>query len=125
MTDKTDEDGEDDEDELQLLKDHGPLFGSFLSILVSEIGDKTFIVTAVLATRYNKVWVFIGSYSALFLMTFISCFIGNVSELFLPQSYISLVAALLFFVFGIKSIYEAVTNKLEDSEEEEEIEHDI
>ncbi|EAS05288.1 transmembrane protein (macronuclear) [Tetrahymena thermophila SB210] len=115
----------DDEvdDDLQLLRDHGALFGSFLSILVTEIGDKTFIVTAILATKYDKKWVFIGSFGALFLMTLISCVIGTASLSFIDESYIKIVAAALFFGFGGKAVYEAITNKIED--EEEEIEHDI
>ncbi|KAL4428861.1 hypothetical protein ABPG74_001348 [Tetrahymena malaccensis] len=111
------------DDDLQLLRDHGALFGSFLSILVTEIGDKTFIVTAILATKYDKKWVFIGSFGALFLMTLISCVIGTASLSFIDESYIKIVAAALFFGFGGKAVYEAITNKIED--EDEEIEHDI
>ena len=67
--------------------------------------------------------MFIGGYGALFLMTFISCFIGNVSDYFLPDFYIKLIAALLFFVFGGKAIYEVITNKIEN--EDDEIENDL
>jgi len=116
-------DEDDDEDDLELLREHGAFVGSFISILVTEIGDKTFIISAVLATKYSKLWVFIGGYGALFLMTFISCFIGNVSEYFLPDFYIKLIAALLFFVFGGKAIYEGITNKIEN--EDDEIENDL
>ncbi|KAL4467511.1 hypothetical protein ABPG72_004579 [Tetrahymena utriculariae] len=117
--------GEDDDvdDDLQLLRDHGALFGSFLSILVTEIGDKTFIVTAILATKYDKKWVFIGSFGALFLMTLISCVIGTASLSFIDESYIKILAAALFFGFGGKAVYEAITNKIED--EDEEIEYEI
>lgn len=105
------------------MKEHGAFLGSFISILVTEIGDKTFIISAVLAVRYSKLWVFIGGYGALFLMTFISCFIGSISVSILPEFYIKLVAALLFFIFGGKAVYEAVTNKIEA--EDDEIEHDL
>lgn len=56
-------------------------------------------------------------------MTFISCFIGNMSEYLLPEFYIKLFSALLFFIFGVKSIYEAATNQVED--EDEEIENEL
>lgn len=56
-------------------------------------------------------------------MTFISCFIGNVSDYFLPEFYIKLIAALLFFIFGGKAIYEGITNKIEN--EDDEIENDL
>ncbi|KAL4461529.1 hypothetical protein ABPG74_016153 [Tetrahymena malaccensis] len=107
---------------LSLLKDHGALLGSMISILFSEVGDKTFIITAILSAKYNKFYVFLGSYGALFLMTFISCFIGNLSDYILPEKYIKIASAVLFFFFGFKSLYDSATNQLEDEDEEIETE---
>ena len=61
-----------------------PLASSFSSIIVSEIGDKvfyintfkTFFITAILGMTYSLGLVFIGSYSAMALMTILSCFFG-------------------------------------------------
>lgn len=41
-------------------------------ILVSEIGDKTFFIAAIMAMRHSRMTVFAGALSALFLMTVLS-----------------------------------------------------
>lgn len=52
---------------------------SFLAILVSEIGDKTFFLAMIMALRYNKLVVFLGAYGALFFMTILSAVFGKVA----------------------------------------------
>jgi putative Ca2+/H+ antiporter (TMEM165/GDT1 family) len=55
-------------------------FSSFnkaiVSNLVSEFGDKTFILSAILAMKYNGVLVFIGSSLGFILMTFLGSVVG-------------------------------------------------
>lgn len=41
-------------------------------ILVSEIGDKTFFIAAIMAMRHPRLTVFLGAISALVLMTILS-----------------------------------------------------
>ncbi|EAR81770.1 transmembrane protein (macronuclear) [Tetrahymena thermophila SB210] len=113
-----DQDLEKKNDDLQLLRDNGAFIGSFLSILITEIGDKTFVITAILATKYDKQWVFLGSFGGLFLMTLISCGIGKASLSFIDQTYIKLLASALFFGFGGNAIYEALANKIDDEQNE-------
>ncbi|KAL0676770.1 hypothetical protein Bca4012_004751 [Brassica carinata] len=45
------------------------LFSSFSMILVTEIGDETFIIAALMAMQYPKATVLSGALSALFVMT--------------------------------------------------------
>lgn len=40
---------------------------SFSSIVVSELGDKTFFIAAIMAMRYNRIAVLSGALAALFL----------------------------------------------------------
>ena len=54
-------------------------------ILVSEIGDKTFFIAAILAMRNNKLTVFLAALSALFLMTILSAMLGWVVTTFIPR----------------------------------------
>ena len=54
-------------------------------ILVSEIGDKTFFIAAILAMRNNKLTVFFAALSALFLMTILSAMLGWVVTTFIPR----------------------------------------
>jgi Ca2+/H+ antiporter, TMEM165/GDT1 family len=97
-------------------------FTAALSLITaSEIGDKTFFMAVILASRYPRKPVFLGVVTALAAMTILSVWIGQVIVLlpklfsqylppslsFLNQISIERVAALLFFVFGIKLLYSA------------------
>lgn len=45
---------------------------SFSVIVVSELGDKTFFIAAIMAMRHSRLTVFAGAMSALALMTVLS-----------------------------------------------------
>ncbi|MBW4467243.1 MAG: TMEM165/GDT1 family protein [Pegethrix bostrychoides GSE-TBD4-15B] len=77
-----------------------------LLITVSELGDKTFFITAILAMRHPHRPVLIGAVSALAVMTLISVLFGQVATL-LPQIYVQWAKVILFLGFGLKLIYDA------------------
>ncbi len=76
-------------------------------ITLSELGDKTFFIAAILAMRHPRRWVFVGATAALFTMTVLSVLIGQVASIF-PQVYVKAVAAALFIGFGLKLLYDAL-----------------
>ena len=78
-----------------------------LLITLSELGDKTFFIAAILAMRHPRRWVFVGATAALFTMTVLSVLIGQVAAVF-PQQYVKGVAAALFIGFGLKLLYDAL-----------------
>ena len=78
----------------------------FLLIAVSELGDKTFFIAAILAMRHSRRIVFAGVLAALTAMTVLSVLVGKAASL-LPQIYIQYAEILLFIGFGIKLLYEA------------------
>ncbi len=78
-----------------------------LLITLSELGDKTFFIAAILAMRHPRRWVFVGAIAALFAMTALSVLIGQVAGIF-PQQYVHGVAAALFIGFGLKLLYDAL-----------------
>ncbi|XP_021896902.1 protein PAM71-homolog, chloroplastic isoform X1 [Carica papaya] len=85
---------------------------AFSLIFVSEIGDKTFFIAALLAMQYEKALVLLGSMAALSLMTILSVIIGRIFQSVpaqfqttLPIGEYAAVALLLFF--GLKSIKDA------------------
>lgn len=45
---------------------------SFAVIIVSELGDKTWFIAAIMAMRHSRLTVFLGAMAALVLMTFLS-----------------------------------------------------
>jgi len=85
---------------------------AFTLIFVSEIGDKTFFIAALLAMQYNRALVMLGSTTALALMTILSVIIGRIFQSVpaqfqttLPIGEYAAVALLVFF--GLKSIKDA------------------
>jgi putative Ca2+/H+ antiporter (TMEM165/GDT1 family) len=77
-----------------------------LLITVSELGDKTFCIAMLLATRHSRRLVFIGVVTALAAMTILSVLMGQAIA-FLPKLYIWYAEIALFIGFGLKLLYDA------------------
>jgi putative Ca2+/H+ antiporter (TMEM165/GDT1 family) len=92
---------------------------SFLMIVVSEIGDKTFFIAAVMAMKNARLTVFIGAISALGLMTILSTALGYAVPNLISRSYTRILAILLFGFFGIKMLWDAYKMDKDESELEE------
>lgn len=85
---------------------------AFSLIFVSEIGDKTFFIAALLAMQYEKGLVLLGSMGALSFMTVLSVIIGRVFHSVPAQFQTTLpigeyAAVTLLMFFGLKSIKDA------------------
>ena len=102
----------------QSASDSG-LIQSFLLIFISEIGDKTFFIAALLAAKYGKFISFTGSIAALAVMTIISTVLGQLFHA-VPASitqgipFDDYVAVAAFSYFGIKTLIDA--SKLADGD---------
>ena len=79
---------------------------SLLLITISELGDKTFFIAVILATRHSQRIVFSSVLAALALMTALSVALGQLVALF-PKEYTHYGAIALFLIFGIKLVYDA------------------
>lgn len=98
---------------------------SAIMTMVTEIGDKTFCIAAIMAMRSNRWAVFIGCVGALLIMTFLSVVIGvAVPTIFSPE-YTHYISILLFVYFGIDMLREgakmdghAPNDELAEAEEE-------
>lgn len=77
-----------------------------LLITLSELGDKTFFIGAILAMRHPRRWVFLGVTTALAAMTLLSVWIGQLVSVF-PKHYVQGIAVALFIGFGLKLLYDA------------------
>jgi len=80
---------------------------SFAMIIVSELGDKTFFIAAILAMRQDRRFVFLGAAGALAAMTMLSAAIGQILPALLPPQYTHWAATLLFVYFGVQLLREA------------------
>lgn len=96
-------------------------------ILVSEIGDKTFLIAALMAMKHNRYVVFLASISSLAIMTLFSGIFGQAFTSFLPETLISWIASILFFAFGAKILKEGMEMDKDMGVEEElhEVKQDI
>ncbi|GAA6032558.1 hypothetical protein JCM8097_004815 [Rhodosporidiobolus ruineniae] len=81
---------------------------SIFVIISSEIGDKTFLIAAILSMRHPRVTVFAAAFSALAVMSFLSALLGTIVPTLLPKRWTTVAAAVLFFVFGAKMLQEGL-----------------
>ena len=94
-------------------------------ILVSELGDKTFFIAAIMAMRHPRVTVFIGAISALALMTVLSAVFGMAATI-IPRVYTYYISTALFAIFGLKMLKEGYYMSPNDAAEElEEVQSDL
>ena len=79
---------------------------SFVMIIFSEIGDKTFLVAALMAMKYPPLFVFSASFPAMIVMTVLSVVLGHAVPTLIPVKFTNFAAAALFLVFGAKMLRE-------------------
>ena len=87
---------------------------SLTMILFSEVGDKTFLVAALMAMKHDRMVVFTAAFGALLVMTVLSAVLGHTLPALIPKRLTSFLAAGLFFVFGAEM--EEVEMELEEKE---------
>ncbi|RYP77775.1 hypothetical protein DL771_000872 [Monosporascus sp. 5C6A] len=106
---------------------------SLTMILFSEVGDKTFLVAALMAMKHDRVVVFSAAFGALLVMTVLSAVLGHTVPALIPKRVTAFLAAGLFFVFGAKLLREGmamdpnegVTAEMQEVEQElQEKEHE-
>ncbi|XP_017143161.1 transmembrane protein 165 isoform X1 [Drosophila miranda] len=94
-------------------------------ILLTELGDKTFFIAAIMAMRHPRLIVFGGAIAALALMTVLSCVFGMAAN-FIPKIYTYYISTALFLIFGLKMLYDGYKMKPTDAQEElEEVQTDL
>ncbi|KAF1802152.1 hypothetical protein FB192DRAFT_1376552 [Mucor lusitanicus] len=95
-------------------------------IIVSEIGDKTFLIAAIMAMKHSRLVVFSAAFSSLLIMSVLSAFLGHVVPNLIPKEYTDVCAALLFLCFGLRMMYEAYhMEKGAENEEMNEVEEEL
>ncbi|CAB3363050.1 Hypothetical predicted protein [Cloeon dipterum] len=114
--------------EAPLISDVGfihAFVASLSVIIVSELGDKTFFIAAIMAMRHPRITVFAGAISALAFMTVLSAAFGWIVTV-IPRIYTYYVSTALFALFGIKMLNEGCKMSPNEGQEElEEVQMDI
>ncbi|KAG0026847.1 hypothetical protein BGZ81_006051 [Podila clonocystis] len=93
-------------------------FLSLAMIVVSEIGDKTFLIAAIMAMKHPRLLVFSAALSALAIMSVLSAAFGHAVPNLIPRTYTNYLAALLFLCFGIRMFYDGYHMTEEDAAHE-------
>ncbi|KAG9017827.1 hypothetical protein FRB93_004638 [Tulasnella sp. JGI-2019a] len=94
---------------------------AFMMIIISEVGDKTFLIAAILAMRHDRIVVFVGAFGSLVVMSILSAAVGHLLPTLIPKQWTQFAAALLFLVFGSKMLMEARDMKAGNEKIQEEI----
>jgi putative Ca2+/H+ antiporter (TMEM165/GDT1 family) len=103
---------------------HGFL-SSLSVILVSEIGDKTFFIAAIMAMKYSRLTIFTGAILALATMTVMSVLMGALTTI-IPRYITFYVSTALFALFGLKMLKEGFDMKADSGlEEMEEVQQEL
>jgi len=103
---------------------HGFL-SSLSVILVSEIGDKTFFIAAIMAMKYSRMTIFTGAILALATMTVMSVLMGALTTI-IPRYITFYVSTALFALFGLKMLKEGFDMKADSGlEEMEEVQQEL
>lgn len=94
-------------------------------IIVSELGDKTFFIAAIMAMRHPRLTVFAGAIAALALMTVLSVLFG-IAATIIPRVYTFYISTALFALFGLKMLYDGYHMSATGAAEElEEVQSDL
>ncbi|XP_067943959.1 putative divalent cation/proton antiporter TMEM165 [Watersipora subatra] len=86
-------------------------------IIVSELGDKTFFISAIMAMRHSRLTVFAGAMTALAFMHIISAMFGTLATL-IPRKFTLYLSSGLFALFGLKMLREGWKMSPDEGQEE-------
>lgn len=112
---------------LMQLRFVSAFIASISMILVSEVGDKTFFIAAIMAMRHSRNIVFSAAMCALAIMTVLSAAIGLTLPTLLPPNITHYCAVVLFLYFGVKLLYDAyhMSDQVEENDELREVEDEL
>eukprot|EP01041_Mallomonas_annulata_P001474 gene1474-2835_t len=103
----------------------GSSLNSLFMIIVTELGDKTFFIAAVLAMRSGRLVVYSGAMLALAAMHILSCLMGYALPSLLPRKYTHIASTLMFVYFGFRLLKDAYEMGEGPSDELQEVEEEL
>lgn len=87
---------------------------SGIMIVFSELGDKTFFITALMAMQHAKSSVIVGAFTANVAMTVLSAMLGSVASV-MQKSHTHYLSVFFLLLFGARMIAEGYT--MEEADE--------
>ncbi|KAK4674404.1 GCR1-dependent translation factor 1 [Podospora pseudopauciseta] len=119
--------GSGDDEAEGLIRPFHSFVLSLTMILFSEIGDKTFLVAALMAMKHDRMVVFTAALSALVAMTVLSAMLGHAVPALISERLTHFLAAALFTVFGVRLLREGLAMSPDEgvSAEMQEVEQEL
>ncbi|MBD2091943.1 TMEM165/GDT1 family protein [Microcoleus sp. FACHB-1515] len=89
---------------------------SFITIFISELGDKSQLATIALSGQTRSLRaVFLGTVAALLLASLIGVLLGGSAAQFLPIRWVKTIAAIGFTIMGIRLLWPKPTEEIEEA----------
>lgn len=77
----------------------------FVTVFISELGDKSQLVTLTMSSNSSSPWyIFIGSAAALVLTSGLGVLLGDGVANFLPDRFLKAIAALVFAFIAFRTL---------------------
>ena len=95
------------QNEENLIEDYKILTATS-TIFIAGLGDRSFIITTLMATKYNKFIILLSAFTSLGLMSFFSVFLGENLPYYISNKGINYIAIFLFVFLGLKMISEGL-----------------
>jgi len=95
---------------------HG-FIASLSVIIVSELGDKTFFIAAIMAMKHSRLMVWSAAIAALAIMHVMASFFGYATTI-IPRVYTFYISSALFAAFGLKMLHEGYHMSPNEGQEE-------
>ena len=91
---------------------------SMITVFISEIGDKTFFIVAILGMKNPKITIILANMLAMTTMTLISAFLGHLVPNLIHSKIVSIIAGLILILFGCLMLMERKSNKIKQEYDE-------
>lgn len=82
-----------------------PFMSGFTLVLISEMGDKTQIASALFATQHNPYLVFIGVLASLTILSVMAVYLGRFVMTKINRKTASFIAGTLFILIGLANFF--------------------
>lgn len=89
---------------------------SFVTVFISELGDKSQLATIALSGQTRSLRaVFLGTVAALLLASLLGVILGGSAAQFLPIRWVKTIAAIGFAVMGIRLLWPKPAEEIEEA----------
>ena len=94
------------------------LLSTFITIFISELGDKTQLATLTMSgTSTKPLAVFLGSSTALVFASLVGALAGGSISNFVPEIILKSIASVTFFIIGMRLLINSFTSNENDNNE--------